>query len=169
MALVRHPAVHQPAGAWLSVTLLIALLIFAYQWLLRSSSISQQQHVLKSTRVAFLTIGLGPAYFDLAMEQVAATERHFCVGQPYSVHSFVFTDQMNDTNAALNFSVTYIFKKSQGWPRDSDERFTWLGEVRPFGRRAAELALLPDCIHPLSLEQAGEVLWHKKSSRPHTI
>ena len=135
---LKLPAVYRPAGAWLSVLLLIALSLFAIQWQLRSSGGSLLKPGLRPTRVAFFTIGLGPAYFDLAMKQVAATEAHFCVGQPYTVHSFVFTDQFNDTSAASNTSVTFIPKKSQGWPRDSDERFTWLGEVRP-GHKGAPL------------------------------
>lgn len=115
---------------------LVTLSLFFYQrqlWISKGSKLlhprlraGQVQHV------AFFTVGIGPAYFKLAQRQIAATQRHFCVDKPYSVHNFVFTDQFTDagTGVSANSSVTLIYKQSQGWPRDSDDRYTWLGEVR---------------------------------------
>ena len=73
--------------------------------------------------------GLGDPYFDLAVRQVAATRRHFCPGKPYEVHYFVFTDR--DASAAPSGAdLTFIRKAAQGWPRDSDDRYTWFIKVR---------------------------------------
>ena len=73
--------------------------------------------------------GLGDPYFDLAVRQVDATRRHFCAGRPYSAHYFVFTDR--DASAAADApDLTFVRKVPQGWPRDSDDRYSWFIEVR---------------------------------------
>ena len=62
------------------------------------------------------------------MRQVAATRRHFCIGRAYAAHYFVFTDR-NASEAADRPDLTFIRKVPQGWPRDSDDRYSWFVEV----------------------------------------
>ncbi len=57
-----------------------------------------------------------------------ATRRHFCVGRADAVHYFVFTDR-NVSVAVDRPYLTFIRKVPQGWPRDSDDRYTWFVEV----------------------------------------
>ena len=74
------------------------------------------------------------------MRQVDATRRHFCLGKPYSAHYFVFTDR--DASAAADRpDLTFIRKVPQGWPRGSDDRYTWFVEVRTLSESAADLHL----------------------------
>ena len=79
-----------------------------------------------------LSAGLGDPYFDLALRQVDATRRHFCVSRPHTAHYFVFTDR-NASAAPDRPDVTFIRKVPQGWPRDSDDRYAWFVEVRYSG------------------------------------
>lgn len=93
----------------------------------------QQRHALgpaQHYRVAFFTGGIGDPYFPLALRQLAATERHFCSNRPYSSHYFIFVDRDAADQPASNSSVTFLGKPRQGWPRDSDDRYTWLSEVQ---------------------------------------
>ena len=102
----------------------------------QSRSVSQpigQQLVLLGkfsgmTPVCACPAGLGSPYFDLAVRQVAATRQHFCPSKPYEAHYFVFTDR-NASAAPSSADVTFIRKVPQGWPRDSDDRYTWFIEV----------------------------------------
>lgn len=80
-------------------------------------------------RVAFFTAGLGEPYISLATRQMAATERHFCPHSPVSSHYFVFVDRDAAEQPVSNSSVTFIGKQRMGWPRDSDERYTWIHEA----------------------------------------
>ena len=68
----------------------------------------------------------------MTLAQMAATRRHFCAGkQHYDTHMFVFTDRNASTGAVSDAGVTFIHKQRLGWPRDSDDRYSWLIEVRP--------------------------------------
>ncbi len=61
---------------------------------------------------------------------MAATRRHFCAGKPhYRAHFFVFTDHNASTGAVPGADVTFVHKRRLGWPRDSDDRYSWLLEV----------------------------------------
>jgi hypothetical protein len=68
----------------------------------------------------------------MTLVQMAATRRHFCAGkQHYDTHFFVFTDRNASTGAVSDAGVTFIHKQRLGWPRDSDDRYSWLIEVQP--------------------------------------
>ena len=125
----RQYCARSPAR-WLVVVLLAMLLLTGLQLLKNSNSKQQGTSLHRIRRVAYFTSGLGPIYFELVERQIAATNLHFCKAQPFSVHYFVFTDQFNEASAASNSSVTFIPKQSQGWPRDSDDRYAWCEKVR---------------------------------------
>ena len=76
------------------------------------------------------TAGIGDAYFNMTLAQMAATRRHFCAAKPnYRTHFFVFTDHNASTGAMPGSDVTFVHKQRLGWPRDSDDRYSWLLEV----------------------------------------
>ena len=127
----------QSASLYAALALVVLLLIGLPQLALRR----QQRYALSPTqeyKVAFFTAGIGDPYFALAMRHLAATERHFCVDRPHSGHYFVFVDRDAADQPPSNSSVTFIGKPRQGWPRDSDDRYTWMAEVRGWP------ALIPD-------------------------
>ncbi len=67
----------------------------------------------------------------MTLAQMAATRRHFCAAKPhYRTHFFVFTDHNASTGAVADGDVTFVHKQRRGWPRDSDDRYSWLLEVR---------------------------------------
>ena len=56
-------------------------------------------------------------------------QEHFCWDHVYGVHYFVFVDANMTAEAPPDPSITLISKTRQGWPRDSDDRYTWLHQV----------------------------------------
>lgn len=118
----------QPAGQYAGIAVVVLLLIGLPQLALHR----YHGAALTSARdykVAFFTGGIGDPYFALALRHQAATERHFCVDRPYSGHYFIFVDRDAADQPPSNSSVTFIGKPRQGWPRDSDDRYTWMAEV----------------------------------------
>ena len=88
--------------------------------------------------------GIGDNYFNLTLAQMAATRRHFCAAKPhYRTHFFVFTDHNASTGAVSGGDITFVHKRRLGWPRDSDDRYSWLLEVPPMLSRS--LALFQSC------------------------
>lgn len=80
-----------------------------------------------TTRIAWITLGLGKGYLKSALDFVESAETFFCSDRSFDVRYFIFSNhQINDVEDAQrykSFPIWIFFQEKMGWPRDSDARF----------------------------------------------